>query len=204
MRRQLSYSLPEFGITMPFAPTEFTQVNSDMNRLMVSRAMRLLDPQAGERIADFFCGLGNFTLPIARSGAQVLGVEGSDALVKRARQNAEYNGLSGNTEFQMMNLFEMDEATLAKSGRFDKWLVDPPRDGAIELMKSISEATASPSHRLRLLQSVHAGARRRSAGACEGLCAESGGRDEHVPADFACGVDRGVRKVVRKTVCIWR
>jgi 23S rRNA (uracil1939-C5)-methyltransferase len=139
---QLSYSLPEFGITMPFAPTEFTQVNSDMNRLMVSRAMRLLAPQAGERIVDFFCGLGNFTLPIARSGAQVLGVEGSEALVRRARQNAEYNGLSGNTTFQMMNLFEMDEATLAKAGRFDKWLVDPPRDGAIELMKSISDETA--------------------------------------------------------------
>ncbi len=139
---QLSYSLPEFGITMPFAPTEFTQVNSDMNRLMVSRAMRLLDPQPHERIADFFCGLGNFTLPIARSGAQVLGVEGSDALVRRARQNAEYNGLSANTTFQMMNLFEMDEATLAKAGRFDKWLVDPPRDGAIELMKSISDETA--------------------------------------------------------------
>ncbi len=139
---KLSYSLPEFGITMPFAPTEFTQVNSEMNRLMVSRAMRLLDPQPHERIADFFCGLGNFTLPIARSGARVVGVEGSEALVKRARQNAEYNGLSGNTEFQMMNLFEMDEVALAKSGRFDKWLVDPPRDGAIELMRSISDATA--------------------------------------------------------------
>jgi 23S rRNA (uracil1939-C5)-methyltransferase len=139
---QLSYSLPEFAITMPFAPTEFTQVNSDMNRLMVSRAMRLLDPQPHERIADFFCGLGNFTLPIARSGAQVLGVEGSDALVRRARQNAEYNGLAANTTFQMMNLFEMDEATLVKAGRFDKWLVDPPRDGAIELMKSISDEVA--------------------------------------------------------------
>jgi 23S rRNA (uracil1939-C5)-methyltransferase len=138
----LSYSLPEFGITMPFAPTEFTQVNSEMNCLMVSRAMRLLAPQAGERIADFFCGLGNFTLPIARSGAQVLGVEGSDALVKRARQNAEYNGLAGNIEFKSMNLFEMNEAVLASLGRFDKWLVDPPRDGAIELMKSISDETA--------------------------------------------------------------
>ncbi len=139
---KLSYSLPEFGITMPFAPTEFIQVNSEMNRLMVSRAMRLLAPQPGERIADFFCGLGNFTLPIARSGAQVLGVEGSDALVKRARQNAAYNGLSGNTEFQAMNLFEMDEAALINLGRFEKWLVDPPRDGAVELMKSISAETA--------------------------------------------------------------
>ena len=127
---------------MPFAPTEFTQVNSEMNRLMVSRAVRLLAPQPGERIADFFCGLGNFTLPIARSGAQVMGVEGSDALVKRAQQNAAYNGLAGNTEFRAMNLFEMDEPSLARLGSFDKWLVDPPRDGAIELMKSISAATA--------------------------------------------------------------
>jgi 23S rRNA (uracil1939-C5)-methyltransferase len=134
----LSYSLPEFGITMPFAPTEFTQVNSDMNRLMVSRAMRLLAPKANERVADFFCGLGNFTLPIARCGAQVLGIEGSDALVKRAGQNAEYNGLASNTTFQSMNLFEMDEAALAQLGHFDKWLVDPPRDGAIELMRSIT------------------------------------------------------------------
>jgi len=139
---QLSYSLPEFGITMPFAPTEFTQVNSDMNRLMVGRAMRLLDPQPGERIADFFCGLGNFTLPIARSGAQVTGIEGSDALVKRAIQNAAHNGLSGNTTFRMMNLFEMAESVLAGLGKMDKWLVDPPRDGAIELMKSISDETA--------------------------------------------------------------
>ena len=138
----LSYSLPEFGVTMPFAPAEFTQVNSEMNRLMVSRAMRLLAPQPGERIADFFCGLGNFTLPIARCGAQVLGIEGSDALVKRAEQNAKYNGLSGNTEFKAMNLFEMTEGALASMGHFDKWLVDPPRDGAIELMRSISDETA--------------------------------------------------------------
>lgn len=138
----LSYSLPEFGITMPFAPSEFTQVNSEMNRLMVSRAMRLLAPQTGERTADFFCGLGNFTLPIARSGAQVLGIEGSEALVKRAAQNAKYNGLSANTEFKAMNLFEIDEASLAKLGRFDKWLIDPPRDGAVELVKAITPETA--------------------------------------------------------------
>jgi len=139
---QLSYSLPEFGITMPFAPSEFTQVNSTMNRLMVSRAIRLLNPQPGERIADFFCGLGNFTLPIARRGAQVVGIEGSAALVKRAGQNASYNGLSDHAEFKDLNLFEMNEAALAKLGCFDKWLVDPPREGAIELMKSISEETA--------------------------------------------------------------
>jgi len=134
----LSYSLPEFDITMPFAPSEFTQVNSAMNRVMVSRAIRLLEPKEGERIADFFCGLGNFTLPIARSGAHVVGIEGSASLVKRAVQGADYNALSGNTGFQEMNLFEMDGEKLAQLGRFDKWLVDPPRDGALELMKAIT------------------------------------------------------------------
>ena len=138
----LTYTLPEFGIEMPFAPTEFTQVNHQLNRVMVHRALRLLDPQPNERIADFFCGLGNFTLPIARSGAQVLGIEGSLALVKRGMQGAEHNGLSGNTRFMAMNLFEMDEAELAKLGRFDKWLVDPPRDGAVELVKAITPETA--------------------------------------------------------------
>jgi 23S rRNA (uracil1939-C5)-methyltransferase len=138
----LSYSLPEFNITMPFAPGEFTQVNSALNRVMISRAMRLLNPQAHERIVDFFCGLGNFTLPIARSGAAVLGVEGSDALVKRAGQNAASNDLSGNTQFKSMNLFEMDEAMLASLGKFDKWLIDPPRDGAMELVKAITPEIA--------------------------------------------------------------
>lgn len=138
----LSYSLPEFGVTMPFAPTEFTQVNSDLNRLMVSRAMRLLKPQAHERIADFFCGLGNFTLPIARSAANVMGIEGSDSLVRRALQSAAYNGLSSNTEFRSMNLFEMTDSVLLGLGKFDKWLIDPPRDGAIELVKSITPESA--------------------------------------------------------------
>ena len=149
----LTYSMPEFGITMPYAPTEFTQVNSTMNRLMVSRAIRLLAPKAQESIADFFCGLGNFTLPIARSGAQVLGIEGSAALVKRAEQNAVYNGLDKNSlslrgrvgvgvEFRAMNLFEMTEAELVQLGKFDKWLVDPPRDGAMELVKAITLESA--------------------------------------------------------------
>ena len=138
----LTYSLPEFNVTMPFAPGEFTQVNSKLNRVMVSRAMRLLDPQPNERIVDFFCGLGNFTLPIARSGARVLGVEGSDALTRRAAQNAKSNDLSANAEFSSMNLFEMDEAKLASLGRFEKWLIDPPRDGAMELVKSITPEIA--------------------------------------------------------------
>jgi len=138
----LSYSLPEFGVTMPFAPSEFTQVNSALNRVMVSRAMRLLNPQAGERIADLFCGLGNFTLPIARSGAQVTGIEGSNALVERAKQNAAHNSLADKTEFFAMNLFEMTEESFEQLGRFDKLLIDPPRDGAMELVKSLGGENA--------------------------------------------------------------
>jgi len=138
----LTYTLPEFGIEMPFAPTEFTQVNHQLNRLMVHRTLRLLDPQPGERIADFFCGLGNFTLPIAKSGARVLGIEGSEALVRRALQNAGRNELSDRVEFRAMNLFDVDDAALAGMGKFDRWLIDPPRDGAVELVKAITPEIA--------------------------------------------------------------
>ncbi|HQR51241.1 MAG TPA: 23S rRNA (uracil(1939)-C(5))-methyltransferase RlmD, partial [Methylophilaceae bacterium] len=139
---QLSYSLPEYDLVYPFMPTEFTQVNPDINRVLVRRAMGLLDPRPGERIADFFCGLGNFTLPIARKGATVLGMEGSAALVCRARENAERNGLTGVTEFREADLFEKTADSLAALGRFDKWLVDPPRDGALELIKAIEDHSA--------------------------------------------------------------
>lgn len=83
---QLSYALPDFGITMPFKPTDFTQVNPHINRVLVSRALRLLDARKQERVIDWFCGLGNFTLPIATQAREVLGIEGSEALVAaRAR-----------------------------------------------------------------------------------------------------------------------
>jgi len=139
---QLSYSLPEYDLVYPFMPTEFTQVNPYINRVLVRRAMALLAPQAGERIADFFCGLGNFTLPIARLGPTVLGMEGSAALVRRARENAERNGLAQATEFREADLFEKTADSLAALGRFDKWLVDPPRDGAMELVKAMEPATS--------------------------------------------------------------
>jgi 23S rRNA (uracil1939-C5)-methyltransferase len=89
----LAYALPEFGITMPFKPTDFTQVNPHINRVLVGRALRLLDPQPGERVIDWFCGLGNFTLPLATRPREVLGIEGSETLVQRARDNAARNGL---------------------------------------------------------------------------------------------------------------
>ena len=134
---ELSYTLPEFGVVMPFGPTEFTQVNTAVNRVLVGRAVRMLDPQPGERVADLFCGLGNFTLALARSGAQVAGVEGSLALVERAKQNAARNGLSSNTTFLVSNLFAATEESLAVLGRVDKLLIDPPRDGAVEVVKSL-------------------------------------------------------------------
>lgn len=138
---ELSYSLPEFGLVMPFQPTEFTQVNAAVNRALVSRALRLLDPRPGERIADLFCGLGNFTLPIARRGANAIGIEGSAELVARARENALRNRLP-NAHFSVDNLFEMTPGKFAALGRFDKLLIDPPRSGAIEVVKSLPETDA--------------------------------------------------------------
>ena len=138
----LQYSLPEFGLTYPFKPNEFTQVNPQINQVMIRRAMQLLAPKAGENIADFFCGIGNFTLPIARSGAQVLGLEGLANLVDRANESAALNQIT-NTKFGVADLFKMTPEALGSLGRFDKWLVDPPRDGAFELIKSLNE-TNSP------------------------------------------------------------
>lgn len=137
---ELSFRLSEFDVELFFSPTDFTQVNPRINEVMLRRAMALLQPAAGERIADMFCGLGNFTLPIARSGARVLGIEGSSGLVRRAEENARRNGLADNTAFVATNLFQIDAAQLEKSGPFDKMLIDPPRDGAIELVNSLSAA----------------------------------------------------------------
>ncbi len=134
---RLAYTLPEFGVIFPFSPTEFTQVNAAINRVLVRRALALLEPQPGESIADFFCGLGNFTLPIARRGASVVGIEGSEALVARARSNAALNGLAANTRFETANLFEATPETIEALGPLDKALIDPPREGAIALVKAL-------------------------------------------------------------------
>lgn len=144
----LSYSLPEFSIEQRFLPIDFTQVNHGINRMLVRRAITLLAPQPGERIADMFCGLGNFTLPIARSGAMVVGVEGSKGLVERARVNAEFNGLAAHTEFRMSNLFEATAESLASLGYFDKMLIDPPREGATELVKAIGGLGSAAPQRI--------------------------------------------------------
>jgi 23S rRNA (uracil1939-C5)-methyltransferase len=143
---ELSYSLPEFGITMPFRPTDFTQVNPHINRVLVDRAVRLLDLRPHERVIDWFCGLGNFTLPLATRAADVLGVEGSEALVARSRQNHAWNQARragfpplAATRFEARNLFEMTPAQLVADGRADRWLVDPPREGAFALAKALAD-----------------------------------------------------------------
>ena len=138
---QLQYSLPEFDLIYPFKPNEFTQVNPQINQQMVHSALQLLQPTAGEKIADFFCGIGNFTLPIARSGASVLGLEGLANLVDRANESAALNNIS-NTTFGVADLFKMTEESLLALGHFDKWLIDPPRDGAFELIKAITPESA--------------------------------------------------------------
>lgn len=135
----LHYTLPEFDLALRFRPTDFTQVNIHINRILIRRAMQLLDPQPGERIADLFCGQGNFTLPIARSGASVIGVEGSAALVRRAGENAEHNGLSGHAQFHAANLFEATMESIRALGPLDKMLIDPPREGAIAVCNALGE-----------------------------------------------------------------
>ncbi len=140
---QLHYLLPEFGIKMPFKPTDFTQVNHHINRVMVVRALRLLDVQPDERVADFFCGLGNFTLPIATIAQQVVGIEGSDILTERAAENAAANGVAHKTSFSTRNLFELTADDLLNLGKFDRYLVDPPRDGAMALCEALVELSAT-------------------------------------------------------------
>jgi 23S rRNA (uracil1939-C5)-methyltransferase len=138
----LSYRLPEFGakgIDMPFKPTDFTQVNPHINRVLVQRALRLLDVQPQERVIDWFCGLGNFTLPLATLAREVLGIEGSDVLVARARDNARANGLAAKTHFEARNLFEITPEDLRAVGAAQRWLIDPPREGAFAVAKAVAD-----------------------------------------------------------------
>lgn len=149
----LSYELPEFGITMPFKPSDFTQVNPHINRVLVARALRLLDVQPHERVIDWFCGLGNFTLPLATQAREVLGIEGSEAMVDRSGDNYAFNQRNHTqalapTRFVARNLFEMTPELLRQDGSADKWLVDPPREGAFSLVQTLAEMQQHPELRL--------------------------------------------------------
>lgn len=135
---ELAFRLDEFAVEVPFRPTDFTQVNHAINEVLVRRAVGLLEPQSSDRVADLFCGLGNFSLPLARRAGSVLGIEGSRALVQRAADNARHNGLSERTQFVAQDLFKMDSAGWNGLQRFDRVLIDPPREGALEVCKAIS------------------------------------------------------------------
>ncbi|WP_377701336.1 23S rRNA (uracil(1939)-C(5))-methyltransferase RlmD [Pseudoduganella sp. UC29_71] len=137
--KQLHYLLPEFNVRMPFKPVDFTQVNHHINRVLVSKALRLLEVQPQDRVADLFCGLGNFTLPLATQAREVVGIEGSTALTERALSNAVVNGVSQKTSFMTRNLFEVSKEDLIALGKFDRVLIDPPRDGAMALSLALAE-----------------------------------------------------------------
>ncbi len=143
---ELSYGLPEFGLTMPFRPTDFTQVNPAINQVLVGTALRWLQVQPHERVIDWFCGLGNFTLPLATQAHEVLGIEGSQALVDRAGANAQRNAraLRAQPRFVARNLFDMSPETLVADGIADKWLIDPPREGAFALVKALADLHQAP------------------------------------------------------------
>lgn len=141
----LAYSMPEFGLRMPFRPTDFTQVNHAINRVLVSRALSLLEASPQDRVADLFCGLGNFTLPLATRCREVVGVEGSATLTERALQAARRHGLDGHTAFSTCNLFEVGVDWLRAQGRFDRILIDPPREGAHAVSQALS--ALSPAER---------------------------------------------------------
>ena len=148
----LGYTLGEFGLRYAFQPTEFTQVNPHINAMLVRRAIRLLDLKPTDRVGDLFCGLGNFTLPIAQRAALAYGIEGSAGLIARARDNAAANGLQEKTEFAVANLFELEENwfdTVSTPSRpVNKLLIDPPRDGAVQVVKALPEAASGRLERM--------------------------------------------------------
>jgi 23S rRNA (uracil1939-C5)-methyltransferase len=145
---ELALALPEFGLALPFGPTDFTQVNHRINEVLVRAAVRLLDPEPGERAVDFFCGLGNFTLALARRCDSVLGIEGSDGLLRRAAAAARRHGLEEKARFAARNLFEWTttdwEQTRSALGTVDRVLIDPPREGALAVARVLASATAGP------------------------------------------------------------
>jgi 23S rRNA (uracil1939-C5)-methyltransferase len=156
----LVYGLPRYGLSLQFLPTDFVQVNGELNLRMIDRAVELLAPEPGDRVLDLFCGLGNFSLPLARSGAHVVGVEGDAGLVARASANARRNAL-GNVEFFTANLADESLATSSWAGRrYDKVLLDPPRAGAREVLGTIARSGA---HAV-LYVSCHPGSLARDAG----------------------------------------
>ena len=156
---ELWYALPDSGLRLAFGPTDFIQVNSAINGRMISLALELLAPHAGMRLLDLYCGIGNFTLPLARQAGSVLGVEGEAAMVERARANAQLNGIA-NAGFAVADLSTADGAGSWAGGRFDAVLLDPPRAGAAAMLAPLAQTAA----RRILYVSCHPGTLARDAG----------------------------------------
>jgi 23S rRNA (uracil1939-C5)-methyltransferase len=144
----LTLALPEFGLALPFLPTDFTQVNHRLNEVLVRVAVRLLDPLPSDQVVDLFCGLGNFTLALARRCARVLGIEGSGELIARAQEAARRHGLSDRARFIETNLFDWNTADwgrlAASHGAVDRVLIDPPREGALAIVRALVAAPSPP------------------------------------------------------------
>jgi len=134
---QLEYALHQPDLRFRFGPLDFVQVNGDLNRQMVARALELLDPRDDDHVLDLFCGLGNFTLPLATKAGRVTGLEGSAEMVDRARANAQLNGLS-NVAFHAADLYEPSDAPPWPAAGYTKVLLDPPRSGAEEMLPWIA------------------------------------------------------------------
>jgi 23S rRNA (uracil1939-C5)-methyltransferase len=134
----LSYTVDDGRLTLEFGPVDFVQVNRDINIAMIGAAMKLLEPSAADRVLDLFCGLGNFTLPIALRSATAVGVEGDRTLVAKARSNAALNGIE-NAQFHVDNLFEPAEFGPWAADPYDLVLLDPPRAGAVAIMERMAQ-----------------------------------------------------------------
>ncbi len=138
---RLTYTLPDFQLEFLFHPLDFTQINLDINRLMVKQAVNLLELNSEDTVLDLFCGIGNFTLPIARHAKEVVGIEGAEEMTVRANNNARHNNIN-NAQFFAANLMAPPAGAPWIKRKYDKILLDPPRAGAIEMLPFIAQLNA--------------------------------------------------------------
>ena len=192
--RPLRYRLPEFDLTLEFLPTDFVQVNAGVNAELVSTAVRLAGVEPTDRVLDLYCGLGNFSLPLAQRAAELLGVEGEAGLVARAVRNAAANGI-GNARFVTADLTASDWSFYRE--HWDVVVLDPPRTGAEAPVAELNRQPAAP-HRLRIVPPRDARARRASARGAARVQAAGGARFRHVPAHASHRIPRAVYARLRR------
>ena len=190
--KALHYDLPEFDVRIRFEPTDFVQINAAVNRIMVSRAIEFLEVNSSSRVLDLYCGIGNFSLPLARRAAAVLGLEGESRQVDRASGNAVLNKLD-NCKFRVSDLAELSGREDWLCEEWDRVLLDPARSGAAAVVEHIGRI--SPQRIVYL--SCHPATLARDAGELvnrHGYRAEAAGIIDMFPHTSACGVDCGIQK----------